>query len=96
MPVDEAGWCGLATWSYCAQGEAARARLLLGHQVKHWLMSITGGAVERLEFADLDPQALDGEDLGACTPSLAIARSLGFTGYGQNLIARLRSLASLL
>jgi hypothetical protein len=40
------------------------ARLPLGHPVEHWFDVDDRGAVERFELADLDPQALDGEDLG--------------------------------
>ena len=49
---------------YCARWQAASARLPLGHLVEHWFDVDHRGAVERFELADLDPQALDGEDLG--------------------------------
>src|SRR5262245_9900861 len=44
--------------------EARRAWLPLGHWVDHWLDVDDRGAVERFELVELDPQALDGEDLG--------------------------------
>lgn len=50
--------------AYCARWQAARPRLPFGCWVEYWFDVDHRGAVERFEFADQDPQALDREDLG--------------------------------
>ena len=66
VPGAVAGQRAAKAWSppSTVRWQAAPARLTLDHQVKHRFDVDDRGTVERFELADLDPQALDGEDLG--------------------------------
>ena len=56
--------CAL-NWLYCARWQARRGPAYRSASwVEYWFDVDHRGAVERFEFADQDPQALDREDLG--------------------------------